>query len=266
MIVGHESQRDQLEQALPPVTLLLGPESVGKMTLARHLAVLHAPSQLDRLQLDRLTVDGAREISQWTRGRPQGALRVILLRLDAAVSEAALNALLKELEEAPPHVRFILVSAVSPLLTIMSRSQVHRLGVLSDDEVARVLHETAGMDEATAARQAKHARGRVRPALAAGEFGKARAKVLSVLKAIADRDHSLLDRALRSWDADAHYLLWDWLTEAATGRWHIFTPADGSGLAKSDARALIARLSAAGESRSRLALQAAAGAHIRLRR
>jgi DNA polymerase III, delta subunit len=256
-IVGHERARTALAESLPQAAMLRGPESVGKMTLAKWLAAKHA-SLWNQMIIERLTVDKAREIRSFLY-RPHDGLAVVVISLDNTASEAAYHALLKELEEPPPHARFLLVASAGlarPPATVVSRCRVYVCGLLSYGAVAEVL-QAQGVPPARAHQAAPVGHGRVAPALAAARsesFGKARSNVLGLLKALATGDRDLLNRVLAGWGGDEHYLLSDWITEAISGRWRIFSQDESAGLGAAHARKLLAGLAKTHEARPRLAI------------
>ena len=72
MIVGHERIVAQIEkQGVPPVSLFIGPESVGKRRLANQLAKKHCKDPRDTLRIHRLTAELARETANFLRTAPQ---------------------------------------------------------------------------------------------------------------------------------------------------------------------------------------------------
>lgn len=234
MICGHDTVRRHLEEQLPAVTLLRGPESVGKRTLSEHLAHHHGYLEVDTKRHLQLTVDDSRELRRFCSTTPMGkAGKLGIVRLGGA-TDAALNSLLKLLEEPPPYARFILSSVDSPLDTIASRAQVFRLGLLTPEQLLLVLTARLGMEPKMAERASVLGRGQVSRALLVGEQDAGRAYVLGALKAVSDQDGELLAAALNKWDDAAHELLATWCREAITGRWQTFTTAETFGLAGTD--------------------------------
>lgn len=240
MIVGHAAARVALEAELPPVVLLQGPASVGKRTLAEYLAKFHGAVALDVTRLERVTADAARELRAFAGTAPVGRVKVAVVRLDGA-TESALNALLKLFEEPPRTFHAVLTAEVRPLSTIVSRAHLHRVGLLTDEEVFQVLHGRLGMEEGRARKAAARARGQVRAGLDPEDLDQPRALVMSALKAVADGDRDLLERALAGWDEACHSLLQAWVVEAVTGRWRAFSEAESFGLARGPAPMAILR-------------------------
>lgn len=257
-VVGHTPVVRALRAHLPPVTLLLGPPSVGKWTLARHLAEHHRINPADRSPWpDGLGIDAARRVIAFVSTAGFGPVKLVTARLDAT-STAALNALLKTLEEPPPTARFILTASQPTLPTITSRASVYRLGTLSVDELTAVLI-AQGVRPDAAPRAAILGRGQVRPALAAHGNESARAAVLNLMRAVATADAQLFDRTVRSWDTAAQELLTRWFVEAVTDRWALFTEADSFGLHHNQPRlrAMLTAVSRVNAARPRLAVRAA---------
>lgn len=244
--------RLQLESGLHPVTLLWGPASVGKWTLAEHAVKFHGAIPAEVVRAEKLTAERAREIIRSVRVAPFGKFRAVIMRLDGASSES-LNAMLKLLEEPPKYARFLLVSSRPPLPTVKSRAVVVPMGLLTDDEVTAVLMQS-GMDQDFAARAAVLGAGQVQPAQDSDAAGSARATVTSVLRAIAESDRELAARVLSSWNVETHSMFLTWALEASSGRWRVFTEAESFGLADGSVpRQLVARLATVGSARPRVA-------------
>ncbi len=259
-IYGHDSVVASLEAYLPSVTLLLGPEHVGKKTIAKYIMDRYA-WPLDRMWISRPTVSQVQEVAKFATYAPFGPCRVVVLCLDAATPSAR-NALLKLLEEPPATVRFILVSAWLPPATIKSRAQTFACGFLQDAAVEAVL-QSCGVDADTAKVQAPRGAGQVRPALEA--VGRTRSMVLSALRAASSGDSLTLSAALRNWDVACQRMLVVWCQEATSGRWRLFEASDCS-VGCTFAWRVLASLAALGKARPKLsartALDAAGGAQV----
>jgi hypothetical protein len=255
VIIGHERVMAALLSCTEPAMLLQGPASVGKFTAARHVAYAWGVQPADLFCTEKLSANDAKQVAdQLAYIPPFGELKVFIIRLDGAVP-AAQNILLKTLEEPTPGLRFFLVATEPPLATISSRCRLFRFGLLSDGEVGQVLRQT-GMNAESAAFHAPLGAGRVRPARE-GVSPHARGQVVSALRALAARDPGLLSAALRDWDLAAHELLAQWATEAASGRWRVFTDESAPGLGPSSARLLLGRLGSYSQSAPKLAAYAA---------
>lgn len=222
MIVGHRKALEALFGSyLSPVTLLLGPESVGKWTIAREYARDREVSEFDVLEVPRLTADKAREVVRFCQTAPLGSTpKLVLIDLDGATEQAA-TILLKTLEEPPDTVRFILVASGRVLPTILSRANVIRFGLLDQAEVQHVLMEQ-GVPAPKAAVAASASGGRVGPALAVSNAsGAARDAVEAALRAVQAKDLDALRKAFRGWGDEEHRLLLAWAAESAVGQLHI---------------------------------------------
>lgn len=243
MIVGHEAVRGELESSLPPVTLLIGPPSIGKATLARHLLQFYSPCW--SMDYGQLTAGLARQIVENApvRHKPTD---IRIVDLDGS-TEAAQNVLLKVLEEPPPHCRFILLASRQPLATIMSRSRTFQLGLLTDEQVATVLMENCGVSSEHEARMAAaRARGRVAQALAAvgdSESQRVVSVVATAVRAASSSDGNAMDLALRNWTPEHTVVLRRWAAEAATGRWVWFSEDFAPGVSRSRAMRALQALS-----------------------
>lgn len=240
--IGHLSAVAALRRELPPVGLLIGPPSVGKWTLTRHVAEHHRVGQVDHATYpDGITADAARSIITFVSTAPFGALKLVTARLDNT-TDAAYNVLLKTLEEPPPTARFLLTYSGSITgrlttlpATVASRARVYRLGLLTTDEVRDILIQT-GMSPSAATRAAALGRGQVRAAQQAAGADNHRSTALNVIRALALGDRDQYDRAFKGFDDSARQWLLVWFHEAITGQWAAFTEADTFGLRRDPAR------------------------------
>jgi DNA polymerase III delta prime subunit len=265
LVIGHEEALSNLKTWLPPVSLFLGPPSVGKRRIARHLARYYKIAIFDCREIHRLTAEVARNLQQFIITTPSSSpFKLVTITLSSeeySASTEALNILLKVLEEPPPFAKFILVADRDPIPTIMSRAQVFRLGYLSNKELCEVLTRVIGIEEKSAQAWTERAGGSVAPTLAVPDLEIPRAKVVAILQALAERDVRLLDFALLDWSVQAQQLLLVWAKEATTRRWKTFSEAESFGLQETRfPAAMLFRLSTA--ARPRLATRAALAALI----
>src|SRR5690606_15840277 len=189
----HALANDRVHHAF----LFTGTRGVGNTTLARLLArslncekgVSSTPCGecgacvsvdqgrfVDLLEIDaasRTRVDDTREILDNVQYAPtMGRFKVYLVDEVHMLSTHSFNALLKTLEEPPPHVKFVLATTDPQKLpaTILSRCLQFNLRALDVDEIAgqlaRIL-EQEGIDSEPAARElvARAADGSMRDAL-----------------------------------------------------------------------------------------------------
>ncbi len=257
-LVGHDALRAELERRLPPVSLLLGPPSVGKTELARDAARYH---RMTCVSYDGPSAAAAREIVETVpRLMQDGSQLAVVIGLDGT-TEAAQNILLKVLEEPPPHVRFLLTASRPPLPAVASRAVLYRVSLLTDIQVAEVLERFC--DHSEALRCAPLGRGRVAPALEAareaGDGGRLRTSVAAALRAAQGGDWAALDLVLRAWTPAHAGVLLDWAQEAASGRWLRFSAGFVPGASPEQARRVL-RLLARYEGARNAAAVALAGA------
>jgi len=178
-VVGQEHIKRSLQNAirynrLPHALLFSGPKGVGKTTMARILAKAlnceRGPSiepcnkcisckEIDLgNSIDVQEIDGAsnrrinevREIRENVKYRPsRGRYKVYIIDEVHMLTEEAFNALLKTLEEPPPHVIFVFATTephkVPP--TIVSRCQRFPFQRISSDIICHRISEIASAEK-----------------------------------------------------------------------------------------------------------------------
>jgi len=200
-VVGQEHVTTTLTNAieqdrLAHAYLFVGPRGIGKTTIARVFAkalnCAKGPTTkpcdkcdsckeiAESRSLDVLEIDGAsnngveqvRELRETCRYAPaHGKFKIYIIDEVHMLSNAAFNALLKTLEEPPPHVKFLLATteAQKVLPTILSRCQRFDLRRISSALIVKHLKEIAQsekvkVDEAALAAIARGAEGGMRDA------------------------------------------------------------------------------------------------------
>ncbi len=229
-VVGHERavaalRRAARERRPHHALLLLGPQGVGKMTLARLLAAglvcdadgerpcgectscrrvaagthtdiwTEEPSGKSRT----ITVDQVAEIQRrlaYRRG--DAAFRVVLVDDAGTMNDQSQNKLLKTLEEPPPGT-VIVLCALHPgqlLVTVRSRCQKLPLGPVEPRRLARWLQERHGADPETArvAAAASHGMPGVACTLLDPETLQGRSERLQDLCSAIGGDRTAIDR------------------------------------------------------------------------
>ncbi|WP_135257321.1 DNA polymerase III subunit gamma/tau [Thermus caldilimi] len=174
-LVGQEHVKEPLVRAiregrLAQAYLFSGPRGVGKTTTARLLAMavgcqgaerpcgvcahcqaVQKGAHPDVVEIDAASnnsVEDVRELRERILLAPLSAPRKVFI-LDEAhmLSKSAFNALLKTLEEPPPHVLFVFATTEPERMppTILSRTQHYRFRRLTEEEIAfklqRILQE-----------------------------------------------------------------------------------------------------------------------------
>ena len=180
-VVGQEHITQTLKNAitsnrLAHAYLFVGPRGTGKTSTARILAkalnCIHGPTvtpcgecdpcreiaagnSLDVLEIDGASNNGVeqvRELRENVRFAPtRGKYKIYIIDEVHMLSTAAFNALLKTLEEPPPHVKFVFATTdVQKVLpTILSRCQRFDLRRIPAELIAAHLEYIAGEEKIT---------------------------------------------------------------------------------------------------------------------
>jgi DNA polymerase-3 subunit gamma/tau len=236
-LIGQEAMVRTLTNAfstgrIAHAFMLTGVRGVGKTTTARLLAralnyetdVVHKPSlelakegrhcaaiiegrHMDVLELDaasRTKVDEMRELLDGVRYAPTEArYKVYVIDEVHMLSTAAFNALLKTLEEPPPHAKFIFATTEirKVPVTILSRCQRFDLRRVEPDVLSAHLDKIAGqegarIDQDGLALLARAAEGSVRDGLSLLDQAIVQAEAGQIVSAAVVRDMlGLADRA-----------------------------------------------------------------------
>ncbi|MBI3899233.1 MAG: DNA polymerase III subunit gamma/tau [Gammaproteobacteria bacterium] len=218
--------------------LFTGTRGVGKTTIARILAkslncetgVTSKPCGqcsactevdegrfIDLIEVDaasRTKVDDTRELLDNVQYAPsRGRYKVYLIDEVHMLSGHSFNALLKTLEEPPPHVKFLLATTDPQKLpvTVLSRCLQFSLKRLSVEEIAAQIEkilsaEQIERDPASVRLVARAADGSMRDGLSlldqAIAFGGGRLSEAEVRAMLGTIDHDAIDRILRALAAD----------------------------------------------------------------
>jgi DNA polymerase III delta prime subunit len=220
MLVGHEGVTKALSLRLPPVSIITGPPSVGKRLVAAHAAISNNVARVDFTEVKRLTVEEAARIKKFMVTHPMSNLKFALIDLDSATN-AAMNDLLKTLEEPPEYARFSLISSKRVPPTLLTRGQKYSVGLLNSDELFEILIHK-GIPENDARSLSKL--GRVDLALQAYSAVAARATALNVLQSVDQNDYELFVQAFKAVDEKAASMIITFLEESAAQRWKRVDP------------------------------------------
>ena len=181
-LIGQESMSTAIQNAIemdrvPNAYLLTGIRGVGKTTTARiiakaincnkkfgseekcskeeycHCEAIVDSSHMDILEMDAASktgIDDIREILESAQYLPASAkYKVFIIDEVHMLSKQAFNALLKTLEEPPPHLKFILATTEVKKIpvTILSRCQRFDLRRIKMEEMQLFLRDIALLDK-----------------------------------------------------------------------------------------------------------------------
>jgi DNA polymerase-3 subunit delta' len=166
-IIGHQKQihyleKDILQQTIKHAYLFAGPEKIGKFTLVKRFAKLlqcsqkacgtcsvcqqidngsHPDTIIVKDHGESMKVDDIREIIQRTSMTFQSSYFLVCIENIERMTEETMNALLKTLEEPPPHVIFLLTTLnINRILpTVLSRVFSIELGGVQKQELQEYL-------------------------------------------------------------------------------------------------------------------------------
>lgn len=134
-------------EAIPKSWLLTGPSGCGKTTLARIIAESLGCKASDLYELDSADfrgIDAVRAIREQMHYAPmEGASRVWILDECHQLTKDAQEALLKALEDTPPHVYFILATTEPQKLkpTLKNRCVGYEVEPVNDKDMIQFLKE-----------------------------------------------------------------------------------------------------------------------------
>ncbi|MDD2758384.1 MAG: AAA family ATPase [Patescibacteria group bacterium] len=177
MIIGHRKNIDFLETALAQNSLahaycFVGPDQVGKRTVAKHLAAKALKTEPDKLlthpdffYLERevdekkgrlkkdISIAQARTVNDFLRNRSWlGGVKAVVIDEAERINEEAANALLKMLEESVEHSLIFLLTTNAKELpaTVRSRCQTMEFTLVSESEILAGLAELGHAEEISA--------------------------------------------------------------------------------------------------------------------
>lgn len=183
-LFGHEAEEREFADALASgrmhhAWLIVGPEGIGKATLAYRLArsvlaggeavgqdhpvfrKVAALSHPNLLSITRSWVEKSKRFSQWIlidevrrlraflgHSAGEGGWRVVIVDRADELNQSAANAMLKALEEPPPRTVFLLISSAEGRLpvTIRSRARILRSAALGAEDLERAVRAALDRD------------------------------------------------------------------------------------------------------------------------
>jgi DNA polymerase III delta prime subunit len=254
MLVGHEGVTRALSSQLPPVSIIKGPQSVGKRMIAAHAAMSNNIARTDFTEVSRLTVGEANRVKDFMRTEPSSNLKFALIDLDQA-TDLAVQKLLKALEEPPKYARFSLISSKKIPSTLLTRGHKYTVGLLNPTDLFEILI-AKGVPELDAVKVSKL--GRVDLALEAYSDVATKAVALNVLQAVETSDYVFFTQTYKAVDDKAANMIIALLEESAAQNWKLFNPEYlGAFANKNVALTILAAWSNLANARPKLAVRAA---------
>ena len=174
--VGKTTTARILARALNYKTATIDAPSVDLAELGEHCQAIMDGRHVDVIEIDAAShtgIDNIREIIEQVRYRPVSArYKVYVIDEVHMLSTSAFNALLKTLEEPPPHVKFVFATTEirKVPITVLSRCQRFDLRRVEATNIVGHLRNIAGLeqitvDDASLAMIARAAEGSVRDSL-----------------------------------------------------------------------------------------------------
>lgn len=196
---------------IPHALLFTGPSGCGKTTLARIVKNVLGCHDMDYTELDAATyrsIDDVREIRQKMGLKPiAGSVRVWLLDEvhmlgtgGASEKNAAQNALLKALEDMPPHVYFILATTEPQMLlkTIKTRCMTFDIPPLASRQMIKLLRSITEKEN-----KSEKVSDEIIELIARESLGSPRAAIVSLEKVI-DLDNNQQAKAVEKAMSEAN--------------------------------------------------------------
>ena len=220
--VGKTTTARILARALNYKTATIDAPSVDLTEIGEHCQAIMEGRHVDVIEIDAAShtgIDNIREIIEQVRYRPVSArFKVYVIDEVHMLSTSAFNALLKTLEEPPPHVKFVFATTEirKVPITVLSRCQRFDLRRVEATTIVEHLRriaalETISVDDVSLAMIARAAEGSVRDSLSifdqAIAYGNGAVDALQIrdMLGLADRARiiDLFEQVMRGQVADA---------------------------------------------------------------
>jgi hypothetical protein len=205
-VIGHAAVIERFKAELPFNIVLVGIPGIGKKRLAAYLAqqlaepfdILSLEPEAAGKEKKPVSIKQVRECEKFISTHPFSSPYKIVTVNASLITNEALQALLRMLEESPDRVRFILHTSGTLPLTILSRCVKVQLAPLSYSEVLEVL-ERLGFTADMAKVSARLSKGSVAVALSHITDAERRRTVLTVMQLIVHKKLPGVLVAVRKW-------------------------------------------------------------------
>jgi replication-associated recombination protein RarA len=227
-VQGHAKLLERLHTHLPPVSLFLGPTSVGRWAVAEHLRWFHSVHVDDVLRVRELTPESAELIKEFSLTSP-AASKFKLILVDLHKSNPTVQASILSVLENPKEARIILIGQASEAQNfIRQHAVIYRFSFLRPEEVARILVEKLDFSEERAEDLALRSGGQVVGALSIANADDSLARVRAAILALRSHDKTALAECAKTWVDEDTMLLGQWCNEAIASKWRVFSPEDAA--------------------------------------
>ena len=225
-VVGHRAIVESLDRFLPPVSLFVGPHSVGRWATAEHVRWRHQISSDDTLRVRTLDVAMASLIKDFSLTPPVNSpskLVIVELYKSSLASQLSLASALED----TGYAKVIIIAQQHEVHPVVASRAIHyRFSALREDEVTEILTVRMKFSPDRARFLASRSNGQVFQALALAEADETLTLVREALRALRTHDEEALLELATKWSDEATSYLAQWCHETISRQWRVFDEED----------------------------------------